>query len=107
MNATVKVHLLGREYLLRSQGDPELVKSAAALVEEKLAGLPRSVSADTRDHYMLTMLNLAGDFLQAQRKNSELELLVQEQKNNSFHSSKDADSLRAALIERIENALQQ
>ena len=40
MNATVKVHLHGRDYLLRRQGDPDLVQEAAHLVEEKLSGLP-------------------------------------------------------------------
>lgn len=106
MSATVKVHLLGRDYLLRSQGDPDLVQEAAVLVEEKLLGLPKSVSVDTRDRYMLAMLNLAGEYLQEKRKNQAAEV---ERQERSSESAVDvlSKSREAELIERIENALNQ
>jgi len=102
MNATVKVRLLGRDYLLRSQGDPDLVQEAAILVEEKLAGLPKSVSVDTRDRYMLAMLNLAGEYLQEKRKNQAIE--AERQRDNSA-ADVQVKRIEAELIERIENAL--
>ncbi len=106
MSATVKVHLLGRDYLLRSQGDPDLVQEAAVIVEEKLSGLPRSVSVDTRDRYMLAMLNLAGEYLQEKRKNQEIEVERQEWLTNPAVDAL-SESREAELIERIENALNQ
>ena len=105
MNATVKVHLLGRDYMLRSQGDPDLVQEAALLVEEKLAGLPKSVSVDTRDRYMLAMLNLAGEYLQEKRKNAAIEVEQQGQQNAHLAKDEQSKSIEAELIERIENAL--
>lgn len=106
MSATVKVHLLGRDYLLRSQGDPDLVQEAAVLVEEKLSGLPKSVSVDTRDRYMLAMLNLAGEYLQEKHKNQEIEVERQEWLTNPAVDAL-SKSREAELIERIENALNQ
>jgi cell division protein ZapA (FtsZ GTPase activity inhibitor) len=104
MSATVKVHLLGRDYLLRSQGDPDLVQEAAVLVEEKLSGLPKSVSVDTRDRYMLAMLNLAGEYLQEKRKNQEIEVERHEWLTNPAVDAL-SKSREVELIERIENAL--
>ncbi len=106
MSVTVKVNLLGRDYLLRSQGDPDLVQAAAVLVEEKLSGLPKSVSVDTRDRYMLAMLNLAGEYLQEKRKNQEIEVERQEWLTNPVVDVQ-SKSREAELIERIENALNQ
>ncbi len=105
MSATVKVHLLGRDYLLRSQGDPDLVQEAAILVEEKLSGLSRSVSVDTRDRYMLAMLNLAGEYLQEKRKNQAFEVERQGQQNTRLVDEQQLKKIEAELIERIENAL--
>jgi cell division protein ZapA (FtsZ GTPase activity inhibitor) len=105
MSATVKVHLMGRDYLLRSQGNPDLVKEAAVLVEEKLADLPQTLSVDTRDRYILALLNLAGDFLQEKRKNYAVELECRELKAFCQGGSEQTKKMEAALIERIENAL--
>ena len=99
---TVKVHLLGREYSLRSQGNPELVQAAAVLVEEKLSDLPTSAAVDTRDRYMLVMLNLAGEYLQEKLKNQALE--VARQDGESLIAAQ-VEKNEAELIARIENAL--
>ena len=107
MSATVKVHLLGRDYLLRSQGDPDLVHAAAVLVEEKLAGIPESVSVDTRDRYMLALLNLAGEYLHEKHKNLALEVEKQGEQEDCFSADEQSKRLEAELIERIENALNQ
>lgn len=102
MSETCKVHLLGREFLLRSPGDPDLLQEAAVLIEEKLADLPESVSVDTRDRYLLVMLNLAGEYLKEKRKNQAIEASWQERQENTLARSR---SVEAALIERIEDAL--
>lgn len=107
MNAPVNVHLLGRDYLLRIQGDPELVQEAAALVEEKVSGLPRSLSADTRDRYMLVMLNLAGEYLQEKRKNQALDAERQGYLGERVATDEQSNRIEAELIERIETALSQ
>lgn len=104
MNATVRVQLLGRDYLLRSQGDPERVREAALLVEEKLAGMAEALSVDTRDRFILALLNLAGEYLFERRRSQaveeELELLKARQDET------DEQLRRAAgLVERIEEAL--
>ena len=105
MNATVRVHLLGRDYLLRSQGDPEQVQAAAALVEEKLAGLSDKVSVDTRDRFMLAMLNLAGEYLQIETQNLEMTTELDELKNHLTVADRQCTARADRLIERIEDAL--
>lgn len=105
MSETVKVHLLGRDYMLRSQGDPELVREAALLVEDKLLDVPTSVSVDTRDRYILAMLNMAGEYLQEKRKNQTVESERQGQQSMSAAAEDQMKNRDAELIARIENAL--
>lgn len=105
MNATVRVKLLGRDYMLRSQGDPDRVQEAATLVEEKLAGLTESVSVDTRDRFMLVMLNLAGEYLQERRDRQSLEGRLEILQTEQLNAEKQLKINEAELIERIENAL--
>lgn len=108
MNATVKVQLLGRDYLLRSQGDPDRVQEAAALVEDKLAGLTGVVSVDTRDRFVLAMLNLAGEFLQEKRRRQAVENELDELRvtqSRLLAEESRSQRIEAELIKRIENAL--
>lgn len=105
MNATVKIHLLGRDYMLRSQGDPAQIQAAAALVEEKLAGLSDAVSVDTRDRFMLAMLNLAGEYLQATEKSKALADELQSLTKRQAADSEQFERAGNRLIERIEAAL--
>jgi len=104
-SATVKVSLQGRDYLLRSQGDPDLVQEAAQLVETKLSGIPTTVSVDTRDRYLLAMLNMAGELLQEKRKNQAIEGTQPELQGSDLFADEQAKRLEAELIERIESAL--
>ena len=104
-SATVKVSLQGRDYLLRSQGDPDLVQEATLLVETKLSGIPTTVSVDTRDRYLLAMLNLAGELLQERRKNQAIEGTQLERQGNDLFADEQSRRLEAELIERIESAL--
>lgn len=64
MTPTVQVRILGREYSLRSQQSEEQVRKVAAFVEEKIAETAAGRSVDTQDLTVLTLLNLAGQYLQ-------------------------------------------
>jgi len=106
VSSTVKVHLLGRDYLLRSSGDPETLQEAALLVEEKFSCVPTTISVDTRDRQMLAMLNLAGEYLQEKRRRitleTELQRLLEQRDSADLHKLK----IENALIARVEDALQ-
>lgn len=64
MTQTVQVRILGREYSLRSQQSAEQVQKVAAFVEGKIAETAAGRSVDTQDLTVLTLLNLAGQYLQ-------------------------------------------
>ena len=100
MTPTVKVRLLGRDYLLRSQGEPHRVQEAAALVEEKLAGLDEAISVDTRDRFILALLNLAGEYLQERSRVQGLEAGIAGLKEEL----QEIERGEGKLITRIEDA---
>ncbi len=64
MKHSVQVRILGREYTLRSEQSPEQVERVAAFVEERLTEMAAARAVDTRDLTVLTLLNLAGQYLQ-------------------------------------------
>jgi cell division protein ZapA len=64
LNPNVKVTILGREYKLRSQESEAQIQRVVDFIEEKLAETASSQSVDTRDLIVLTLLNLAGQYLQ-------------------------------------------
>lgn len=64
MNRTIQVKILGREYSLRSQQSAEQVRRVTDLVEGMLAETAAGRTVDTRDLTVLTLLNLAGQYLQ-------------------------------------------
>ena len=64
MNPTVQIKILGREYSLRSQGSETQVQRVVEFIEAKLAETATGRSVDTRDLTVLTLLNLAGQYLQ-------------------------------------------
>lgn len=64
MNPNVKVTILGREYKLRSQESETQIQRVVDFIEEKLAETASGRSVDTRDLTVLTLLNLAGQYLQ-------------------------------------------
>ncbi|WP_020676677.1 cell division protein ZapA [Geopsychrobacter electrodiphilus] len=106
MNETVKVHLLGRDYVLSSSGDVETLQEAAQLVEEKFASVSTTVSVDTRDRQILAMLNLAGDYLHEKRRRLALELEQDELRKQNVSADIQKQQLELVLIDRIEKALQ-
>ncbi|MDX2479190.1 MAG: cell division protein ZapA [Desulfuromusa sp.] len=64
MNPTVQINILGREYGLRSHESEAQVQRVVGFIEEKLAETASGKSVDTRDLTVLTLLNLAGQYLQ-------------------------------------------
>jgi len=64
LNSSIRVNILGRDYTLRSQGSSEQAERVVSFVEEKLAEMATGKSVDTRDLTVLTLLNLAGQYLQ-------------------------------------------
>ena len=88
MSANVTIKVLGRDYSLRSQESAEQTYRVVKFVEERLAETASGRSVDTRDLTVLTLLNLAGQYLQLQ----------EELKNNS---GKQENRLQR-LVEQLE-----
>lgn len=85
MNPTVQINILGREYSLRSQKSEAQIQRVVAFIEERLAETASGKSVDTRDLTVLTLLNLAGEYLQllgeqdrgVEHQNNRLQQLVE------------------------------
>ncbi len=91
MNSNVNIKLLGREYNLRSHESAIEIEKAVKFVEERLAETGLGKSVDTRDLTVLTLLNLAGDYLR----------LVAQQKNGS-----EQQNVRLRqVVDQLENGL--
>jgi len=74
MNETVQVRVLGREYSLRSEQSARQVQRVASFIEELLAETVAGKAVDTRDAAALTLLNLAGRYLQLLDQQNQQEL---------------------------------
>ncbi len=71
MSSSIRVTILGREYTLRSQGERDQIDRVVNFVETRLAEMESVKSVDTRDVTVLTLLNLAGQYLQLLDKQNE------------------------------------
>ncbi len=71
MSSSIRVTILGREYTLRSQGEQDQIDRVVKFVETRLAEMESVKSVDTRDVTVLTLLNLAGQYLQLLDKQKE------------------------------------
>ncbi|SDZ89464.1 cell division protein ZapA [Desulfuromusa kysingii] len=91
MSPNVKVTILGREYKLRSQESEAQIQRVVTFIEDKLAETASGRSVDTRDLTVLTLLNLAGQYLQL----VDQEIQDREQKEKRLHQ----------LIEVLEHAV--
>lgn len=105
MNDSTRVRLRGRDYLLRSQGDPEQIQRATRLVEEKLAEQEATVAVDTHDRFMLAMLNLAGEALSERDQREKLSLELQQFRTAWQSAEWDFAQRSDRLIARIEKQL--
>jgi len=64
LNPNVQINILGREYNLKSHESEAQIQRVVGFIEEKLAETASGRSVDTRDLTVLTLLNLAGQYLQ-------------------------------------------
>lgn len=64
MSRTIQVQILGREYSLRSHQTEGQVQRVADFVTELLSETAAGRTVDTRDLTVLTLLNLAGKYIQ-------------------------------------------
>jgi cell division protein ZapA len=64
MTPSVRISLQGREYTLRTEEDPDKIQRVVSFVEERIGEMAAGGSVDTRDLTVLTLLNLAGQYLQ-------------------------------------------
>ena len=71
MSPNIKVNILGREYNLRSQESETQIQRVVSFIEEKLAETASGRSVDTRDLTVLTLLNLAGQYLQLSEQQTQ------------------------------------
>ncbi len=84
MNSSIQIKIQGREYVLRSRKSEEQIQRVVKFVEGKLAETASGKSVDTRDLTVLTLLNLAGQYLQLsdeqdqgkENQNERLQLLI-------------------------------
>jgi cell division protein ZapA (FtsZ GTPase activity inhibitor) len=105
VNDSTRVRLRGRDYLLRSQGDPEQIQRATRLVEEKLAEQEAAVAVDTHDRFMLAMLNLAGEVLRERSQREALSLELQQLRTACQSAERDFALRSERLIAQIEKQL--
>ncbi len=92
---TIPVEIQGRQYRIRSDGDQQLVKRAALMVDETMSKLRKRASAvDSLDVAVLAALNLANQFI-----SSRDEAQVEER-----YLDDDREQLQA-LIDLVEAAL--
>ncbi len=92
MTPSVRIKVQGREYVLRTSQSQEQIQRVVDFVEVKLAETAAGISADTRDLTVLTLLNLAGQYLQ----------LIDDQARQ-----REQESRLESLADRIENLIGQ
>ncbi len=78
MSHAVEISLLGRRFTIRTDDDPEQVREAASLVQEKIDELREAGAAIASDRLMaLVALNLAGELIERRASRVEgLERLI-------------------------------
>lgn len=64
MSSTIRIKVQGKEYALRSQQSEQKTQRVVAFVEQELAKTAAGISVDTRDLTVLTLLNMAGQYLE-------------------------------------------
>ncbi|SHJ87884.1 cell division protein ZapA [Malonomonas rubra DSM 5091] len=91
MSNTIQVRILGRDYSLRSQQSQEQVQRIADFIDELLQETIAGRTVDTRDAAALTLLNLAGRYLQ-----------LAEQQGERHGEQQQLDSQLEELVLRLE-----
>jgi len=80
MKRAVEVTILGRQYTVRSSSSPAEVGRVADFVNQQLAQTAKSApTADTLNITVMTLLNIAGSYLQTQEGQPSLSTQDQRQ----------------------------
>jgi len=65
----IEVNILGQPYTVRSDSSPDQIERVAEFVSEQLAAVAQAApTADTRHITVLTLLNIAGSYLDLQQQ---------------------------------------
>lgn len=92
---TIPVEIQGQQYRIRSDGDGQLVRRAAAMVDETIAKLrSRSTAVDSLDVAILAALNLANQYI-----------AIRDHQGDDRRSREDEGDQLRALIELVEAAV--
>ncbi len=68
MSSTLRIKIQGREYAVRSQESTAQTQRVVEFVEQKLAETAAGQPVDSRDLTVLTLLNVAGQYLRLQNE---------------------------------------
>lgn len=73
-----KVDILGNEYTLKGDLDPELLEKVSTLLNERIKEVETSMPSTNKIHLViLTALNIAYDYLQAKEEIERMEKLME------------------------------
>jgi cell division protein ZapA len=90
MSQIFKIDILGNEYTLRGDLDPELLEKVAVLLNQRIKEVQGAMSSASKLHLVvLTALNIAYDYLEAKEELDHMEKLV-ETKSNQWISKLDS-----------------
>ena len=79
---SIKVNILGREFLLKSEADVEHINQAANYVKQKIETIQKTQTMDIISTIILTALNIADDYFQLKK---ERETLVHSVEDRSIY----------------------
>lgn len=79
MSQVFKVDILGSEYSLRGDFDPELLQKVAVLLNQRLKEVQSTMTSANKVHLLiLTALNIAYDYLQVKDQLEQMEKTVED-----------------------------
>ena len=78
MSQLFKVEILGNEYTLRGDLDPELMEELSVLLNQRIKEVQNSMPSASKIHLViLTALNIAYDFIQMREELKRVEQMVE------------------------------
>lgn len=86
---SIKVNILGRELILRSEAEEEYISQVADYVNQKIETLRKNQTMDIIPTIILTALNIADDYFQLKK---ERESLVSQVENRVIYLAEIIDS---------------
>lgn len=78
MSQLFKVEILGNEYTLKGDLDPELLEKVSVLLNQRIKEVESSIPSTNKVHLvLLTALNIAYDYLQAKEELEQMEKMME------------------------------